>query len=261
MMLNLQIPPNLLTDLTTIFRHGFGEDLVGLYLWGSAVSGDFEPAASDLDLLVVLRQDLDMTAERVSPSILTGFLTTYPAWRGRLEIVCIDKVTLTNFRAGGSLFHLSRNQPWQHEEGIETWLRSWYLARQTGQALWGPPIETVIPPISAAEFRAAVRSSAAELSQREVAAAEPSLRGYFVLTMCRAWVSLQTGKLLSKTTAAAEVSTQKPQWAGLLAQAQENRRTAGAVGLNEPADCALAQDFLQILGQEIAGWSETEKNT
>jgi len=61
-----------------------------------------------------------------------------------------------------------------------------------------------------------------------VAGVEPSLRGYFVLTMCRAWVSLQTGKLLSKTAAAAEVGARKPRWTALLAQAQENHRTAGA---------------------------------
>jgi hypothetical protein len=252
-MLNLQISPQLLTDLTTIFQTEFGEDLKGLYLWGSAVSGDFAPTASDLDLLVVLYQDLDMTAERVAPRVLTNFLTVYPDWRGRLEIICLDQPTLTNFRTGGSLFHLSRNQPWQHEEGIEHWLRSWYLARQSAQALWGPPIETVIPVISDAEFQAAVRASALELSQKEVTAVEPSLRGYFVLTMCRAWITLQTGKLPSKAAAAAEVSGQKPQWAALLAQAQENHRTAGRRGLIEPSDCVLAQAFLQELGQEITG--------
>jgi len=257
-MLNLQISPKLLIDLTTIFQTEFGKDLAGLYLWGSALSVDFEPTASDLDLLVVLHSDLDGASQKAARRVSAAFLGRYPEWQGRLEIVCLASLTLANFRAGGSLLHLSRNQPWQKEDHLETWLRSLYLARQMAQALWGAPIETLIPPITLDEFRAAIRASAAELSQKIVASVEPSLRGYFVLTMCRAWVSLQTGKLPSKTAAAAEVSVQKPQWAALLAQAQENHRTAGALGLIEPADCALAQDFLQALGQEIAGWPATE---
>ena len=257
-MLNLQISPKLLIDLTTIFQADFGKDLAGLYLWGSALSSDFEPTASDLDLLVILRSDLDAIAQKAAQRLSADFLGRYPEWQGRLEIVCLSRPTLTNFRAAGSLLHLSRNQPWRQEDHLETWLRSLYLARQTAQALWGPPIETLIPPITLDEFRAAVRVSVAELSQRDVAGVEPSLRGYFVLTMCRAWVSLQTGKLLSKTAAAAEVGARKPRWTALLAQAQENHRTAGARGLSEPTDCALAQDFLGELGQEIAGWPETE---
>jgi hypothetical protein len=257
-MLNLQISQNLLTDLTTIFQRGLGKDLAGLYLWGSALSSDFVPTASDLDLLVVLTSDLDSATKKIARSVSADFLNLHPEWRERVEIVCVDKITLAHFRAGGTLFHLSRNKEWQDEGQIQTWLRSWYLVRQTAQVLWGPPIEMVIPPISKAEFRAAVRASALELSHREIATAEPSLRGYFVLTMCRAWVTLTSGGLPSKITAAAEVSAQKPQWAGLLVQAQRNHATAGSVGLIEPGDCALAQDFLAALGQEIASWPEAE---
>ena len=35
------------------------EQLIGIYLYGSLVTGDFDPSISDIDLVVVLTDELD----------------------------------------------------------------------------------------------------------------------------------------------------------------------------------------------------------
>lgn len=51
----------LIDDLRAVL----GNDLVGLYLYGSAVSGGFEPGVSDIDLVAITRRavtELDLRA-------------------------------------------------------------------------------------------------------------------------------------------------------------------------------------------------------
>lgn len=50
-------PADLLDQLTDRIVGALGADLLGLYAYGSLVTGDFAPARSDLDLLAVLRVD------------------------------------------------------------------------------------------------------------------------------------------------------------------------------------------------------------
>src|SRR5215207_9309626 len=49
----------LLEELTGRVQRAIGAKLLGLYLWGSYVVGDFDPRLSDLDLVAVLTTDLD----------------------------------------------------------------------------------------------------------------------------------------------------------------------------------------------------------
>ena len=48
----LQIPENILTHFVEAAREAIGENLLGVYLHGSAAMGCFNPKSSDLDLLV-----------------------------------------------------------------------------------------------------------------------------------------------------------------------------------------------------------------
>ena len=40
-------------------KSALNEQLIGIYLYGSLVTGDFDPAISDIDLVVVLTCELD----------------------------------------------------------------------------------------------------------------------------------------------------------------------------------------------------------
>jgi predicted nucleotidyltransferase len=49
----------LLEELLTNTQNILGEKLVGVYLYGSLVIGDFDPTISDIDLVAALTSDLD----------------------------------------------------------------------------------------------------------------------------------------------------------------------------------------------------------
>ncbi len=49
----------LLEILLSEMQKILGEKLVGLYLYGSLVIGDFDPTISDIDLVAALASDLD----------------------------------------------------------------------------------------------------------------------------------------------------------------------------------------------------------
>jgi predicted nucleotidyltransferase len=48
----------LLESLLSRMRHIFREKLVGLYLYGSLTTGDFDPESSDIDLLAATSSDV-----------------------------------------------------------------------------------------------------------------------------------------------------------------------------------------------------------
>jgi len=74
---------SLLADLLAEHCRVLGDQLTGLYLFGSLVSGDFDPARSDVDLLAALADDLDAgTMERLR-LFHDDLAARYPAWAGR----------------------------------------------------------------------------------------------------------------------------------------------------------------------------------
>src|SRR5450756_3220920 len=89
-----------------------GDDLVGLYLYGSSVTGGFDPGVSDIDLVAV-------TSPEVGALDLTGFgqmqhafVSRYPEWGDRLEIFYVGRATLQSFRTSpGSLAVISPGEP------------------------------------------------------------------------------------------------------------------------------------------------------
>src|SRR3954469_10607497 len=75
-----------------------GDDLVGIYLTGSAVTGGFDPGVSDLDLIVATRRvpaRLDLPALR---HMHDEFVRERPAWKNRIEAVYVAEATLRSFR-------------------------------------------------------------------------------------------------------------------------------------------------------------------
>ena len=60
----LQIPENILTHFVEAARETIGENLLGVYLHGSAAMGCFNPKSSDLDLLVGVKETLDDSTKR-----------------------------------------------------------------------------------------------------------------------------------------------------------------------------------------------------
>src|SRR6476659_2216228 len=90
---------NLLDDLLTRMRAVLGEKLVGLYLYGSLVWGDFDYDISDIDLLAVTATPIEAEEFSRLEKMHNDFVAKYKTWQDRLEIAYLSLKGLATFRA------------------------------------------------------------------------------------------------------------------------------------------------------------------
>jgi hypothetical protein len=254
-------PASLIETLVSDICAVLGNELVGLYLYGSAVSGGFDEEVSDIDLVAVTRPDvcaLDIAAlERMQ----VDFLRRHPAWSDRLEMVYIGQATLRAFRRGGSLAVISPGEPFHVRDGAELWVQNWYLVRETGITLFGAEAVSVVPPVAQSEFLAATARYADEVRQRDLGAMSPGARAYTVLTMCRALRTLRTGAQCSKQEAAAWTRALMPEWAWIIDAALACRLSRGTIDFDDEPSRAAAEVFIQRLGDEVAATARAAQSS
>jgi len=252
-VIDRQLPVELVQELTSGIGAGLGEGLVGLYLYGSSVSGGFEAEASDIDLLAVTSRDVSEIDFTGLEAVHRDFVERHPAWNDRLEIVYVGRRTLWSFRGGGSLAIISPGEPFHIRDGVELYLQNWFLVRETGVTLRGMAPGAVIPAIGWSEFIEAIERYAAEVRGRNLAATNPGARAYAVLTMCRALCTILTHRPCSKQEGAAWARERMPEWSWLIDAAVECWLSRGAIGFAEDETRAAAEELIRLLADEVAG--------
>lgn len=194
-----------------------GTLLVGLYLSGSLVAGDFDPDVSDLDLIAVLSQAPTDELGGALRAMHVRLVAQYPRWEGRIEVVYVGAADLLTYRAGiPRLGVISPGEPFHIVAGGPDWVVTWYPTRQQGIALVGPPIATLLPAIPPAEYVDAVREYVRRFAERIDEGASRGSQAYAILSICRGLYTGATGERLSKRRAAAWAARTFPQWSGLI---------------------------------------------
>jgi predicted nucleotidyltransferase len=245
---------SLLETLVSDIRAVLGADLVGIYLYGSSVSGGFDLGVSDLDLVAVTTSEVAGIDLAGLDRMQLDFVGRHPAWSDRIEIIYIGWTTLKSFRTNvGSLAVISPGEPFHVVTGVVEWLQNWYLVRETGVTLYGAAASDVVPPIARAEFLAGLTLYADWLRNRSYDDLGPGSLAYAVLSLCRAFRTVRTGIHGSKQEAAAWARERMPEWASLIDVALRCRLSRGMTGFDDKQTRATAQRFIQFLGHEIAG--------
>jgi hypothetical protein len=135
-----------------------GKGLAGFYLNGSLVSGDFDPAHSDVDFVAVTTEHLpEPLVDRLV--IMHRAITTCGLpFSAELEGSYIPVNSLRRHDPAAALFpNLERGpgETLQVKEHHSDWVIQRHIVREHGLALLGPPPETLIDPVSADELRRA----------------------------------------------------------------------------------------------------------
>ena len=221
-----------LEDIAASIHTVLGGDLVAIYLYGSYVSGGFDPGVSDLDLVAVTSAEVEEIDLAGLEQMHDDLISRHPEWDDRIEVVYVGRVTLEAFRTShGRLAVISPGEPFHvREDRAAEWVQNWYLARETGIALHGPSAAAVVPSVEWPEFVAAAVQYADQLSGRSLREVTPGHIAYSVLTMCRAVMTVRTQTLASKQDAAAWARRTFPAWAWVVDAALECRRSGGTVG-------------------------------
>jgi len=220
----------------------------GFYAGGSIGSGDYRPGISDLDLVAVIEKPLTRTRR-------AGLLTVHHAFP-------VAKLHCAYVPVGEAVEVARKHVNWAHETMFRRPFSGISRAElyQFGVTVYGPPPETVFPPVTRDELAAAARTE---------------LRGYWtgavrrrtvwdtdlhvdlgLTTVARADVTIATGKLITKR----EAIDRLPGLGVPVALADEiRRRRAGETVVLTPEETAaravlVRRVMTENMNRLLTGW-------
>jgi hypothetical protein len=227
MMPNLTLYPTvnaLLGDLLIGAQVILGDNFVGLYLYGSLASGDFNPNSSDVDFVVVTAVPIPPATLPELAAMHEGLTAVHPHWATHLEGSYIPLADLRRYDpAGGPYPHWHEKRFYVAGHGSD-WIIQRHVLREQGFTLAGPPPKSLIDPVTPDDLRTAVRGILAEwwapMQYDSSWLHERLYQAFATLTMCRALHTLEYGVIASKPVAARwAMGVLDGRWTGLIERA------------------------------------------
>jgi len=245
-----QLLDRLLAQMQTIL----GEKLVGLYLYGSLVTGDFDNDISDIDLLAATTDTINEREFLALKQMQDGLIRSYPQWDNRLEIAYLSLHALKTFRTDDSLIGIiSPGEPFHMKAAGKDWLVNWYMVREKGVTLFGPPPQTIIDPISKEEFSQVVKDHMRWWRDYIHEVHHRGSQAYAILTMCRALYTVRNGEQVSKIQAASWAQGELPEWSSLIQNAVSWRKAAREHDVDHAATLPQMRQFVVEMIDLILG--------
>jgi hypothetical protein len=211
----------LLETILASIRAELGGKLVGLYVFGSLATGDFDLARSDVDLAAVLADDLAAEEFARIERMHAQLAREYAVWNDRIEVGYIAERNVRDFASSCTIAITSPGEPFHFRTANYGWLLHLDQIRRQGITLYGPPPASLIPPIAHDALISAIRDGM-KLWRDWTDDPEPELphaaQAYAIMTMCRALRAYRTGELVSKNEAVRWASEELPGWSTLIQQ-------------------------------------------
>jgi predicted nucleotidyltransferase len=183
-----------------------GECFVGLYLYGSLASGDFVPARSDIDFLVVTADELPAEIISALENMHARLWAAGAKWALKLEGSYITQAALRRYNPEDGPFPCVNEGKFYLARHESDWVLQRHILRESGVAVAGPDLRPLIDPVSPDDICAAVRGYLHEWWQPMLRNPERlqsrEYQAYATLSMCRALYTLQHGRVASKTDSA-----------------------------------------------------------
>src|SRR5919202_6832124 len=88
----------LLDSLLSEMQRVLGDKLVGLYLYGSLVTGDFDDGSSDIDLMAATATEIDDQEFDALHKMHDDFAENYTYWKSRIEVQYISVTALRTYK-------------------------------------------------------------------------------------------------------------------------------------------------------------------
>jgi hypothetical protein len=225
------------------------DNLLAVYLHGSAVLGGYRSDRSDLDILVLTARALgDGDSDAVLASLVD---VAYPA-KG-LEMTIITEAEAAQPDAHAPRFQLhvaidglgsvTRVVDGRDREGDRDLVLHFAVCRASGVALVGPPPGETLALIRDQQVRQAM------LDEMAWAATAPP--EYLVLTSARAWLFAATGRLASKIEAG-EWATERYPSPGVIRSALAVQR-GRASDVDPLATAGFARYVAELVGRSARG--------
>ncbi len=237
------------TGFAGALRDAFPESLSGVYLHGSLAQGSFQPARSDIDLLLLFDRPLDAAGL----TALARLCITHDRRPHALELSALDMRALREWRHPAPyLFH--HGDPARTQAALDSgdWSR-WlgaplhdvdlaghvWVARERGVALFGPPASDAFPELPPADVKDSLVQDVLSEGHGILRLSDRADPVGAVLNACRTLAWLRDGVCRSKDEGAKWALIELPwRMSSLAARALERYR-------NPEADVAMPADELR----------------
>ena len=195
--------PTLLREMANDFPSILGNNLVGIYLWGSLTYEAFDERCSDVDCIVVTRKNPN---EKEFSALEKWFKKSLKRnqWTGKLDMRFVidgeflDKTSkCCGYHFGKLVRHGSDANP-----------IIWVNIKGSGVTLWGKPAREIAPEVAKECLNEALLLELEYLKEDLAANAGDKSdlaffhNSYAVLTACRIFYTANNAALVSKDTAA-----------------------------------------------------------
>ncbi|MBQ7863164.1 MAG: DUF4111 domain-containing protein [Lachnospiraceae bacterium] len=245
---------NLLEKFVQGSKNILGGNLTGIYLHGSAVMGCFNPEKSDLDLLVVIREDISNEIKQKFMDLVVELDKQAPPKGLELSVVkeCVCKPFAypTPFELYFSNAHLQwyQSTPQDYVEkmkGTDKDLAAHFtITYHRGKSLYGKEISEVFAQVPAADYLDSIwcdiENAVDEIAENPM---------YLTLNLCRVLAYRRDGLIVSKQEGGewGIRNISKPEFQMLITEALREYQSGEAMVF----DAATAKEFAEAMLKEI----------
>jgi predicted nucleotidyltransferase len=215
-----------LEELSLGLQKILGNNLNGLYLFGSLVYGDFKEGSSDIDLVAIIKKPFNEHELGQVKKLHHVLNEHHPKWQERVECsytpihMLVHTLPPEESRPyyGGGIFYADADY------GNE-WIINNYLLSLHSIALIGPSFHSLVKPIDIIEVqKACIRDLFLEWAPKpnDLKWLENShYQSYLILNLCRILYTVYCAKTGSKIVSAAWAKEKYPQWQDLIGAAEQ----------------------------------------
>ena len=252
--MKIELYKDLLDTFVTGSRDVFGHNLTGIYLHGSAVLGCFQPGKSDIDLLLVIKEEVSDEAKLQFMNMVAELNKQAPAKGIELSIVkeevCNPFVYPTPFELHFSVAHLGWYQSNPHEyiekmKGTDKDLAAHFtITYYRGKVLYGKEITEVFAPVPKEAY---LDSIWYDIENAEEEIAENPM--YLTLNLCRVLAYVKAGLITSKQEGGewGLKNVDRPEFLNLIRAALQEYRSNTAMVF----EAVVAKEFAEYMLGEI----------
>ena len=219
------------------------DQFVGMYLYGSLSSGDFNPETSDVDFLVVTIDVLSENKIAELKAMHERIWSSGLKWASKLEGAYISQNNIRRHDPNHAPSPMINEGKFYLERDGSDWIIQRHVVREMGVIINGPDPKLMIEAVSPEEIRRAVLGVLKEWwfpmldDLTWLRAHKSNYHGYAVITMCRALHAMQYGTVVSKPVAIRWAQEELgSQWHPLIEQAVASQYGNHSEFLNETLD-------------------------
>lgn len=212
--------------MLTKAQGGLQEQFVGMYLYGSLATGDFNLLTSDIDFAIVTENFLPEKTIACLESMHKEIWAAPLKWAQKLEGSYLPKNLIRRHDPNGQPCPTVNEGAFYLDRRGSDWIIQRHVIRECGVVIAGPDPKTLIDPVSPEEIRQAVLGVLKEwwfpmLENPAWLKDRGSVyHAYAVISMCRALHAIEHGTIVSKPAAARWAAEKFPEWNLLIRKAE-----------------------------------------